>query len=278
MLAQFMTWDVDPEIIKIGAFSVRYYGLLFALGFLLGYKVVEFMFKAEKRDMIWLDKLLMYVAIATIVGARLGHCIFYDWAYYQNHLLEMVLPFRFEPSFKFTGFQGLASHGAAIGIIIGLWLYSKRITKKSIFWALDRAVIPVALAGCMIRLGNFMNSEIIGLPTNLPWGIKFLRAYIENPELPRHPTQLYEALAYLTTFAVLMHIYWKTNYKERQGFLFGVAIVLIFGFRFIIEFAKEVQEAWEATMAINMGQVLSIPFIVVGLFIMWYSKKMPDRK
>ena len=278
MLAQFITWDLDPEIFRIGAFSLRYYGLLFALGFMLGYKVEEYIFKAEGRNMVWLDKLLMYVAIATIVGARLGHCIFYDWEYFQDHLLEMVLPFSFEPTIKFTGFQGLASHGAAIGIILGVWFYSKRITKKSIFWTLDRVVIPVALAGAMIRLGNFMNSEIIGLPTDMPWGMQFLRAHIENPEIPRHPTQLYESFSYFISFGILMYIYWKTNLAKQQGFIFGAFLVLIFGFRFFVEYAKEIQSAWEADMFINMGQILSLPFVAVGIFMMWFSKKLPDTE
>ena len=277
MLSLFINWDISPEIFNLGGISIRYYGLLFAVAFILGYKVEEKMFKSEGLPMAWLDKLWLYVAIATIVGARLGHCIFYDWAYYSQHPLEMILPVRFSPEFKFTGYQGLASHGAAIGIIAGLWYYSRKVSKKSIFWILDRAVIPIALAGFFIRTGNLMNSEIVGLPTNMPWGFRFMNSDLPNPELPRHPAQLYEAICYLFSFFVLMYLYWRTNVKKKMGFIFGAFLILIFSARFIIEFVKEVQEPWEAGMSLNMGQILSIPFILVGIFMLWYSKKWPDE-
>ena len=227
MLSLFINWDISPEIFNLGGISIRYYGLLFALAFVLGYRVEEKMFKAEGLPMAWLDKLWLYVAIATIIGARLGHCIFYDWAYYSQHPLEMILPVRFVPEFKFTGYQGLASHGAAIGIIAGLWYYSRKVSKKSIFWILDRAVIPIALAGFFIRMGNLMNSEIIGLPTDVPWGFRFVNSGMENPELPRHPAQLYEAVCYLVSFFVLMYLYWRTDVKKRMGFIFGAFLILI---------------------------------------------------
>ena len=277
MLSLFINWDISPEIFNLGGISIRYYGLLFAVAFILGYKVEEKMFKSEGLPMAWLDKLWLYVAIATIVGARLGHCIFYDWAYYSQHPLEMILPVRSSPEFKFTGYQGLASHGAAIGIIAGLWYYSRKVSKKSIFWILDRAVIPIALAGFFIRTGNLMNSEIVGLPTNMPWGFRFMNSDLPNPELPRHPAQLYEAICYLFSFFVLMYLYWRTNVKKKMGFIFGAFLILIFSARFIIEFVKEVQEPWEAGMALNMGQILSIPFILAGIFMLWYSKKLPDE-
>ena len=277
MLSLFINWDISPEIFNLGGISIRYYGLLFAVAFILGYKVEEKMFKSEGLPMAWLDKLWLYVAIATIVGARLGHCIFYDWAYYSQHPLEMILPVRFSPEFKFTGYRGLASHGAAIGIIAGLWYYSRKVSKKSIFWILDRAVIPIALAGFFIRTGNLMNSEIVGLPTNMPWGFRFMNSDLPNPELPRHPAQLYEAICYLFSFFVLMYLYWRTNVKKKMGFIFGAFLILIFSARFIIEFVKEVQEPWEAGMALNMGQILSIPFILAGIFMLWYSKKLPDE-
>ena len=277
MLSLFINWDISPEIFNLGGISIRYYGLLFAVAFILGYKVEEKMFKSEGLPMAWLDKLWLYVAIATIVGARLGHCIFYDWAYYSQHPLEMILPVRFSPEFQFTGYQGLASHGAAIGIIAGLWYYSRKVSKKSIFWILDRAVIPIALAGFFIRTGNLMNSEIVGLPTNMPWGFRFMNSDLPNPELPRHPAQLYEAICYLFSFFVLMYLYWRTNVKKKMGFIFGAFLILIFSARFIIEFVKEVQEPWEAGMALNMGQILSFPFILAGIFMLWYSKKLPDE-
>lgn len=276
MLTLFVNWDISPEIFNLNGISIRYYGLLFALAFVFGYRIEEKMFKSEGIPVKWLDKLWMYVAIATIIGARLGHCIFYDWAYYSNHILEMILPVRFVPEFKFIGYQGLASHGAAIGIIIGLWYYSRKISKKSIFWILDRAVVPIALAGFFIRMGNLMNSEIVGLPTDLPWGFRFVNSGMEHPELPRHPAQLYEAICYLISFGILMYLYWRTQVKKQMGFLFGAFLILIFTARFLIEFVKENQEAWEAGMSLNMGQILSLPFICIGLFMLWYSRKMPD--
>lgn len=267
----FINWDISPELFNLGAISIRYYSLLFALGFVFGYKVEEKMFKSEGLSIVWLDKLWLYVAIATIIGARLGHCLFYEWAYYSQHPIEMILPVRFTPEFKFTGFQGLASHGAAIGIIAGLWYYSKKISKKSIFWILDRAVVPVALAAFFIRMGNLMNSEIIGLPTDMPWGFRFINSGMSDPEIPRHPAQLYEAICYLISFFVLMYLYWRTNVRQKQGFIFGSFLILIFTVRFIIEFVKENQEAWENGMALNMGQWLSIPFVLAGIFMLWWS-------
>lgn len=280
MLSLFIDWNVTPEIFNLGGISIRYYGLLFALAFILGYKVEEKMFKSEGLSQVWLDKLWIYVAIATIIGARLGHCLFYDWAYYSEHPLEMILPVRFDPTFKFIGYQGLASHGAAIGIIAGLWYYSKKVSKKSILWILDRAVLPITLAGFFIRMGNLMNSEIIGLPTTMPWGFRFIHSGMEDPMTPRHPAQLYEAVCYLIGFGVLMYLYWRTNVKNKQGFLFGASLILIFTSRFIIEFVKENQEAFENGMTLNMGQWLSIPFILLGIFMLWYSgrHKIVEKK
>jgi prolipoprotein diacylglyceryl transferase len=273
MLSLYIPWDVNPEIFSLGGFSVRYYGLLFALAFVFGYKIEERMFKSEQLPPKWLDKMWLYVAIATIVGARLGHCIFYEWDYYREHFIEIFLPFRYGARLQFTGFQGLASHGAAIGIIAGLWYYSRKITHHTILWALDRAVVPIALAGFFIRTGNLMNSEIIGLPTDLPWGFQFLNAHgISDPLTPRHPAQLYEAICYLASFAVLMYLYWRTRAKEREGFLFGAFLVLIFTCRFFIEFLKENQEDFESAMLLDMGQVLSIPFILTGCIAIWYGK------
>lgn len=267
----YINWNPDPEIFNILGISVRWYGLLFAMAFLLGYKVTEKMFKHENLPLPWLDKLFLYVIIATVAGARLGHCLFYDFAYFKDHILEIFLPVRFEPSFKFIGFQGLASHGAAIGIISALWYYSRKVSKKSIFWILDRVVLPIALSGFFIRMGNLMNSEIIGVQTDMPWGFKFLRASVANPEIPRHPSQLYEALWYLLSFGVLSYMYWKTTIKERSGVLFGSFLVLVFAARFFIEFVKENQEAFEDSMTLNMGQILSIPFVLIGAVVILYA-------
>lgn len=272
MLA-FIDWNPDVEIFNILGISIRWYGLLFASAFYLGYKLTAKMFKHEQLPDFWLEKLFMYVMIATVVGARLGHCLFYDFAYFKDHILEMFLPLQFEPKLKFVGYRGLASHGAAIGIISALWWYSKKVSKKPILWILDRVVLSIALAGFFIRMGNLMNSEIIGLPTNMPWGFRFLNAGVDDPMTPRHPAQLYEALCYLSTFAVLMFAYWKTKIKEKQGVLFGIFLVCIFSARFFIEFIKENQEAFEESMTLNMGQILSIPFILIGLGVIVFRFK-----
>lgn len=273
MWSLFINWNVDPVMFDIGGVAVRYYSLLFVVAFALGYKVEERIFRSEGISQLWLDKLLIYVVVATVIGARLGHCFFYDWDYFSQHPLEIILPVKFQPVFKFTGYQGLASHGAAIGIIAALWFYSKRVSKRSVFWILDRVVLPIALAGFFIRLGNLMNSEIIGEPTSVPWGFRFLNAGgVPDPLTPRHPAQLYEAICYLISFSVLMYLYWRTRVRERLGFLFGMFLILIFTARFFIEFIKEPQEPWEAEMVLNMGQWLSIPFVAVGIFMLWYSK------
>jgi len=256
-------WDVDPEIFKIGPIAVRWYGLLFALGFLLGYQLVERMFKKEGIPLDWLEKLFMYTLIATVIGARLGHVIFYGWEFYSQHPAEILKIWH----------GGLASHGATIGILTALYFYSKKVSKKSMLWILDRVAIPVALAGFFIRTGNLMNSEIIGTQTDLAWGFQFVRASIYEPLAARHPAQLYEALCYLFSFGILMYMYWKTNAKEFSGRLIGVFFMLIFTARFFIEFIKENQEAFEEGMALNMGQWLSIPFILLGAYLAYYSFK-----
>ncbi|MGB5990586.1 MAG: prolipoprotein diacylglyceryl transferase [Marinifilaceae bacterium] len=269
----FIDWSPSVEIFNIFGLSIRWYGLFFATAFLLGLKLTEKMFKHEQLPEMWLEKLFMYVLISTVIGARLGHCLFYDFAYFKDHILEMFLPFQFEPKIKFIGYRGLASHGAAIGIITALWIYSKKISKKSILWILDRVVLSIALAAFFIRMGNLMNSEIIGLPTSMPWGFRFFNAGVADPVTPRHPAQLYEALCYLGTFAILMYAYWKTNIKEKSGILFGIFLVCIFTIRFFIEFIKEDQEAFEASMVLNMGQLLSIPLIILGLGVIIYRLK-----
>ncbi len=264
LLFNFITWSPDPEIFSLGPLSVRYYGLFFALGFLLGYYLLERMFKREGIPEAWLDKIFIYVVVATIVGARLGHVFFYGWDYYSSHPGEILAVWH----------GGLASHGGAIGIVIAIIIFSKRVSKKSPIWALDRLVVTVALAGAFIRLGNLMNSEIVGQVTDLPWGFRFLRASgVANPELPRHPTQLYEAICYLITFGVLMHLYWRTDARQRQGLIFGVFLIGIFASRFFIEFIKENQEAFEEGMALNMGQLLSIPFVIWGIWLVVKARK-----
>jgi len=262
-MLSFIHWNVDPEIFTLGKLSVRWYGLLFASGFLIGYNIAERMLKSENVSQKWIDSLFFYIIIATVVGARLGHVFFYGWDFYSQHPEEIIKVWH----------GGLASHGGALGILIALYIHSKVVTKRTMLWALDRVVVPTALVAVFIRTGNLMNSEIYGIQTDLPWGVIFER----NGELvPKHPTQIYEALAYLVAFGVLMYLYWRTTAKNRPGLLLGVFFILIFAARFFIEFIKEDQEAFEAGMLLNMGQKLSIPFIVVGLFLLIRAMKKPE--
>lgn len=263
MTLQIIPWNVDPEIFRIGNFAVRWYGLLFASGFVIGYYILRKVFKNEGLGDATLDRLTVYVAVGTIVGARLGHCLFYEPAYYLAHPLEILKVWH----------GGLASHGAAIGILLALWLFVRK-EKKPFIWAIDRVVIVVALAGALIRLGNLMNSEIYGVETTLPWGFVFLR---NGENAPKHPTQIYESLAYLITFVILLRVYWKNKGKQRPGLLFGLFLILVFGFRFLVEYVKEDQVAFEAGMKLNMGQLLSIPFIIAGIaLLVWAFRKIPE--
>jgi prolipoprotein diacylglyceryl transferase len=249
-------WDVDPVMFRIGDWSVRWYGLLFALGFVAGIYIITRMFKKDDAKKEWVDSLFLYVVIGTVIGARLGHVFFYDWAYYKEHLSEIIKIWH----------GGLASHGGAIGITIMIWLWSKKVSKKPILWALDRVVVPAALVGVLIRTGNLINSEIYGNATSLPWAFTFIR----EDNIPRHPTQIYEGIGYLLIFAFLMYLFFKTDTRLKQGKIFGWFMLLIFGFRFFIEFLKADQVAFEANMSLNMGQWLSIPLALVGLlFVLW---------
>ena len=260
MLNQII-WNPDLSLFEIGNFAIRWYSLLFAAGFVFSYMILKRYFKQENVPVEKLEKLTVYVVVATIIGARLGHCLFYDWAYYQNNLLEIFLPFRFEPEFEFTGFQGLASHGGAIGILAAIFLYAKKQQMK-VFWVLDKLALVIPLAGVFIRLGNLMNSEIIGKPAEVPWAFVFEQIDM----VPRHPGQLYEAMAYLLIFVVLNLMY--RGIKRQNGFVFGVFLILLFTARFILEYFKEIQSAFEADMVINMGQILSIPFVLLGIYLM----------
>lgn len=270
-------WNVSPEFFSLGPISVRWYGLMFALGFLIGYQIMFKMFKFESSNTEWLDKLFIYTIVATIVGARLGHVFFYGWSYYSQHLLEIFLPIaKGESGYKFVGYQGLASHGGALGIVLAIYIYSKKVTKRSMLWTLDRLIIPTALVGAMIRTGNLMNSEIYGVATNLPWGFIFER---NQETLAKHPTQIYEALGYLMVFFSTMWIFFKAkDLKDRTGFIIGFGFVGIFLTRFLVEFIKENQEAFEAGMPLNMGQILSIPFILAGAYLMIRAMRNPVMK
>lgn len=262
-MLSFIHWNVDPEIFALGKLSIRWYGFLFAAGFLIGYNIAERMLKSEGVSQKWIDSLFFYMIIATVVGARLGHVFFYGWDFYSQHPEEIIKVWH----------GGLASHGGALGILVALYIHSRVVTKRTMLWALDRVVVPTALVAVFIRTGNLMNSEIYGIQTNLPWGVIFER----NGELvPKHPTQIYEALAYLLAFGVLMYLYWRTAAKNRPGLLLGVFFILIFAARFFIEFIKEDQEAFEAGMMLNMGQKLSIPFVLVGILLLYRALRKPE--
>ncbi|HUW04912.1 MAG TPA: prolipoprotein diacylglyceryl transferase [Williamwhitmania sp.] len=259
MLA-FINWDVNPVIFTLGPLSIRYYGLLFALAFYAAYVVFVKIFKRENLSMAVLDSLTLYMIIGVVIGARLGHVLFYEPGYYFSHPMEIIKVWH----------GGLASHGAALGILIALYLFSRKY-KRPYLWTLDRIAIVVPLSGAFIRIGNLMNSEIYGHQTNLPWGFIFLR---NGETVPKHPTQIYEALAYLSIFVVLWWMYRKGKKVNNHGYYIGLMMVLLFIARFLIEFVKNPQVGFENSMAINMGQILSIPFILAGIAIMiWSTRK-----
>jgi len=261
-------WNVDPEIIKLfGIFPLKYYGLLFLTGIILSYTLVKYMYQTEKVPVKDLEKLSTYLFVGIFAGMRLGHCLFYDFEYFSQHPLEIFLPFQIvDGTWHFTGFTGLASHGGSIGAIIAVFLYVYKY-KAPLFWILDRIAMVAPVTGAFIRFGNFMNSEIYGKPTDGDYGVIFVR----DDLIARHPTQLYEAFSYLIIFGIVWYLYQKTNLKNRKGVLFGLVIALVFIMRFIIEFYKENQVAFEDAMALNMGQWLSIPFILCGLALLAFG-------
>ncbi|BDU25374.1 MULTISPECIES: prolipoprotein diacylglyceryl transferase [unclassified Flavobacterium] len=298
-------WN-PSEGINLGFFMIRYYSLMFVIAFLLGWFLMKKIFERENESLEKLDSLFVWTVLATLIGARLGHVFFYDWEYFRNHLLEIFLPFRFEPKFEFTGFQGLASHGAAIAIIVAMYYYSKKILKRPLLWILDRIVIPVASGAIFVRLGNFFNSEIIGNETTSAFGIRFLHdkfskneavqktgiadpveaynAIATNPKFAdllaqvpaRHPAQLYEGFSYIFVFAILYFLYWKTNTRLKSGYLFGLFLVLLFVVRFVVEFVKQSQGGIEEDLGyFSTGQWLSIPFIIIGLFFVIRAQRNP---
>lgn len=277
-MLSYIHWNVDPVIFHLGSFGVRWYSLGFLLAFLLGYFILARMFKREKVDTKYLDSLLIYIFVAVLVGARLGHCLFYEPGYYLsgNHWIEMILPFGHDDTgWHFTGYEGLASHGAAIGILLALWLFLRKQRVNPI-WVLDRLVIVVALGGAFIRLGNLFNSEIYGVATDLPWGVIYDR---NHETVPKHPTQIYESLSYFIIFLVCLLVYRKKEGKLRTGAMFGWWLIALFSVRFIIEFVKEEQVGFEKGMALDMGQWLSIPFILLGVLfcILAYKSKISDK-
>jgi len=233
------------------------------LSFILGIVIFNNIYKKEHKPKADLDPLLIYMMLGTVIGARLGHCLFYDPSYYLNNPIKILMVWE----------GGLASHGAAIGILLALYLYSKKHPDQPFLWLVDRIVITVALAGFFIRMGNLFNSEIIGKATDVPWAFKFIRAQVSDPLTPRHPSQVYEALAYLAIFGILYYIYKRQGSKVGRGFLLGLFLALVFGVRFFVEFLKENQVDFEAGMAINMGQILSIPAVLAGLALIIRAKE-----
>lgn len=303
----YIVWNPSDGI-QIGNFTLRFYSLMFVIAFSLGFYLMKKIFIRENEPIEKLDSLFVWMVISVLLGARLGHVFFYDWEYYKEHLEEILLPIRFKPEFEFTGFQGLASHGAAISVIIFMYFYSKKIIKKHQLWILDRVVIPVASGAIFVRLGNFFNSEIVGDKTNSSFGIKFVQDAITKNEAseltgianyreaykaltadpkfttviegitPKHPSQLYEAFGYIFVFALLLFMYWKTDARNKRGLLFGTFLVTLFTVRMIVESIKESQGGFENVLGImSTGQWLSVPFIVVGLYFIITSKKTTNR-
>jgi prolipoprotein diacylglyceryl transferase len=273
MLPLAIHWNVDPVIFNIGSFGLRWYSMGFLVAFLLGYYIIERMFKQENVKEDYLGSLFLYIFLAILIGARLGHCLFYEPDYFltSEHWVEIIWPFQ---NGHYTGFQGLASHGAAIGILVGLWLYQRKYG-LNFWWFLDRLVVVVALGGAFVRLGNLFNSEIYGVETTLPWGFVFVR---NGETVPKHPTQLYESLSYFLIFGVSLWYYIRKKGQFKTGTIFGWWLVALFGVRLLIEFVKNNQVDFESGMVLNMGQILSLPFIVGGFTIAWlaYKGKLPQ--
>lgn len=302
-----MDWNPNQVLLDLHFIQIRYYSLMFVIAFSLGFYITKKIFLAENKPLEKLDTLVIYVAIATLLGARLGHVFFYDWDYFKVHPLEIILPFRFSPSFEVTGFAGLASHGAAVGIIIAMLLYIRKYPDMKLSWVLDRIVIAITIGGMFVRFGNFMNSEIVGkvVDKSFPFAVKFLQSgdfsageamqltgentpqkafevIAHNPQfveiynqIPyRHPAQLYEAVGYFLLFWLLYYLYWKTNKKDQPYFIFGVFLIALWTIRFFVEYVKDSQGGIEDTLGVfSTGQWLSIPFILAGVFLLFFKRK-----
>jgi len=311
-----ITWNPNETLFTLGPLQIKYYNLLWIVAFAVGWYIMKRILLNEKKSMQQLDSLFIYALLATMLGARLGHVFFYDWPYYQNHLLEILLPIRERAGsslfgiingYEFTGFSGLASHGAAIGVIIGMYLLTRKYKDFKLLWVLDRVVIPVSLGAFCVRLGNFFNSEIIGKRTeeSFVFATRFIRdaispsealqitkektanaayAAIENnpkfaeylEAIPyRHPAQLYEGVCYIFVFLILYYLYWKTDKKNKPGFLFGMFLVLLWTIRFFVEFVKKSQGGFEESLGVlSTGQWLSIPFILIGLYFIFRRRSV----
>ena len=253
-------WNMDPEIINFGDMGIRWYGLLFAIGFLCGLQIMSWIYKREGKSLKDLDSLFVYMIFGTVIGARLGHCLFYQPAEYLAEPLEILKVWH----------GGLASHGAVIGILLAVFLFSRRRKNQPYWWVISRLTIAISLAAVFIRTGNFFNSEIVGIPSDLPWAVIFLR-YDHGQMIARHPVQLYEALSYLCIFFIMLYTYLKCGKNTRPALLIGEFFTLVFSVRYFLEFFKEVQVDLESTMTIHIGQLLSLPMILFGLFMLWYA-------
>ena len=319
-----ITWNPNDTLFKIGFIQIKYYNLLWIAAFAVGWVIMKKIFLKEKKTVEQLDSLFIYTVLATMLGARLGHVFFYDWSYYKNHLLEILLPIKENPNeflfgfikgYEFTGFTGLASHGATIGIIIAIYLYTRKHSEFKVLWLLDRLVIPSAIGAFFVRLGNFFNSEINGkiVDKSFIFATKFVRNTVDydvntgdlhhgeamqitkartanvayelienNPKFSdvlnripyRHPAQLYEGVCYIFIFIILYYFYWKTDKKDKPGFLFGTFLVLLWTVRFFVEYVKERQNSLDESMQLlSIGQWLSLPFIAIGLYFMFRPTK-----
>lgn len=270
----YILWNPDLEIFRIGNFAIRWYSTCWLIGLALAYFIVKWLYKDQKVKDAYFDPLFIYCFLGILIGARLGHCLFYQPEYFLSswtHVVEMFLPIHqmADGSWKFTGYEGLASHGGTIGLMVALYLYYRK-TGMNLWHVLDDIAIATPITACFIRLGNLMNSEIIGTPTNVPWAFIFERVDMT----PRHPGQLYEAIAYFFLFFVMLHFYKRTSKEVGTGFYFGLCLTLIFTFRFFIEYTKDIQVDFESGMIFNMGQLLSIPFIILGIACMRGGKWM----
>lgn len=270
-----INWNPNPELFNIAGVSIRYYGLLWAVGFALVYMIVHYLFRQKNIPEKTFEPLFFYCFFGILIGARLGHCLFYQPDYYLHHFWEMILPFKMLPQggWKFTGYEGLASHGGTLGLMFSLWLYSRRM-KMHYMDLVDMIAIATPVMAGFIRIANLMNSEIIGKVTDVPWGFVF-----ESIDMyPRHPAQLYEAIAYFILFFIMMYLYKNYDKKLHRGFYFGLCLTYIFTFRFFIEFLKENQVNFEDGMTFNMGQWLSIPFVIIGVYFMcFYDRKKVNK-
>ena len=280
MLSQlnYILWNPDVEAFHLFGFSVRWYSLCWLIGLVLAYFIVQRLYKQQKIKDEYFDPLFLYCFFGILLGARLGHCLFYQPEYYLTswqHFIEMIVPIHFLPAggWKFVGYEGLASHGGTIGLIVALYLYYRR-TRLNLWQVLDNIAIATPITACFIRLGNLMNSEIIGKVTDVPWAFIFERV----DKMPRHPGQLYEAIAYFLFFFVGLWFYRKRPQRVGTGFFFGLCLTLIFTFRFFIEYTKDIQVDFESGMLLNMGQILSIPFIAIGVYCMCRKGKNQEKQ